>query len=307
MKVTEVSVNNTYKASMFEMIFSDKKELLSLYNAVNGTSYADPGLLTINTLENAIYMSMHNDISFVIDSRLSLFEHQSTYSPNLPLRFLFYVSDLYSAIVKDSNLYGTKLVEIPAPKFIIFYNGMDECPDRQELKLSTAYSVQDKKPSLELRATLLNINPGHNKKLMKSCKTLKDYSEYVSRVRHYAENMDISDAVEQAITECIKEGILADFLMKNRAEAKKMSIYEYDEVKHMRQTREEGYEDGYNTGYDNGYGNGYGNGYNKGCENERDRVNLLNAKLYETGRIEDILKAANDIVYQQSLFEEFGL
>ena len=291
MKVTEVSVNNTYKASMFEMIFSDKKELLSLYNAVNGTSYADPGLLTINTLENAIYMSMHNDISFVIDSRLSLFEHQSTYSPNLPLRFLFYVSDLYSAIVKDSNLYGTKLVEIPAPKFIIFYNGMDECPDRQELKLSTAYSVQDKKPSLELRATLLNINPGHNKKLMKSCKTLKDYSEYVSRVRHYAENRDISDAVEQAITECIKEGILADFLMKNRAEAKKMSIYEYDEVKHMRQTREEGYEDG----------------YNKGCENERDRVNLLNLKLYEAGRMEDLVKAASDKAFQQSLFEEFGL
>ena len=222
MKVTEVSVNNTYKASMFEMIFSDKKELLSLYNAVNGTSYADPGLLTINTLENAIYMSMHNDISFVIDSRLSLFEHQSTYSPNLPLRFLFYVSDLYSAIVKDSNLYGTKLVEIPAPKFIIFYNGMDECPDRQELKLSAAYSMQNQKPSLELVATLLNINPGHNKKLMKSCKTLKDYSEYVSRVRHYAQVMDISNAVEQAITECIKEGILADFLMKNRAEAKNL-------------------------------------------------------------------------------------
>ena len=82
-----------------------------------------------------------------------------------------------------------------------------------------------------------------------------------------------------------------------------MSIYEYDEVKHMRQTREEGYEEGYNTGYDNGYGNGY----DKGCENERDRVNLLNAKLYETGRIEDIIKAAHDNAYQQSLFEEFGL
>ena len=287
MTVTEVSVNNTYKASMFEMIFSDKKELLSLYNAVNGTGYTDPGLLTVNTLENAIYMSMHNDVSFVIDSRLSLFEHQSTYSPNLPLRFLFYVSDLYSAIVKDSNLYGTKVVEIPAPKFIIFYNGIDECPDRRELKLSAAYSVQDKKPSLELKATLLNINPGHNKKLMKACKTLKDYSEYVSRVRHYAQTMDISDAVEQAITECIKEGILAGFLMENRAEAKKMSIYEYDEVKHMRQTREEGYEEG--------------------CKNERDRVNLLNTKLYETGRIEDIIKAAHDNAYQQSLFEEFGL
>ena len=112
-----------------------------------------------------------------------------------------------------------------------------------------------------------------------------------SRVRHYAENMDISDAVEQAITECIKEGILADFLMKNRAEAKKMSIYEYDEVKHMRQTREEGYEDG----------------YNKGCENERDRVNLLNLKLCEAGRMEDLVKAASDKAFQQSLFEELGL
>ena len=173
----------------------------------------------------------------------------------------------------------------------LFYNGIDECPDRQELKLSAAYSVQDQKPSLELMAILLNINPGHNKKLMKSCKTLKDYSEYVSRVRHYAQVMDISNAVEQAITECIKDGILADFLMKNRAEAKKMSIYEYDEVKHMRQTREEGYEEG--------YGNGYGDG--------QDKINLLILKLYEAGRMEDLVKAAGDKTYQQSLFEEFGL
>ena len=295
MKVSEVTAKHTYKASMFEMIFSNEKELLSLYNGVNETDYADPGLLEVNTLENAIYMSMHNDVSFVIDSRLSLFEHQSTYSPNLPLRFLFYVSDLYSAMVKDCNLYGSKLVKIPAPKFIIFYNGIEEYPDRQELKLSGAYSVQDKKPSLELKATLLNINPGHNKKLMKACRSLRDYSEYVSRVRHYAKGMDISDAVEQAISECIREGILADFLMKNRAEAKKMSIYEYDEVKHMHQTREEGYEDGYNTGFDKGYDN---------CQ---DRLNLLNLKLYNAGRTEDLIKAAGDKAYQQSLFEEFGL
>ena len=103
------------------------------------------------------------------------------------------------------------------------------------------------------------------------------------------------DAVEQAISECIREGILADFLMKNRAEAKKVSIYEYDEVKHMRQTREEGYGDGYNTGFDKGYDN---------CQ---DRLNLLNLKLYNAGRTEDLIKAAGDKAYQQSLFEEFGL
>ena len=94
MTVMEVTVNDTYKARVFEMIFSDKKELLTLYNAVSGTNYTDPNQLEINTLKNAIYMSMHNDVSFIIDSRLSLYEHQSTYSPNLPLRYLFYVADL---------------------------------------------------------------------------------------------------------------------------------------------------------------------------------------------------------------------
>ncbi len=81
--------NRIYKSRLFVMIFSDRKELLELYNAMSGKHYTDPELLTINTLENAIYMSMQNDVSFLIDSRLSLYEHQSTYSPNLPLRFFF--------------------------------------------------------------------------------------------------------------------------------------------------------------------------------------------------------------------------
>lgn len=244
----QVIQNREYKSRMFEMIFSEKKELLSLYNAVNGTDYTDPEQLEVNTLENAIYMSMHNDVSFIINSQLSLYEHQSTYNPNLPLRYLFYTADLYSEMTKDVNLYGTKIVKLPTPKFIIFYNGIEEYPDKKELRLSDAYTVQGRKPDLELKATMLNINRGRNKKLLNECRTLKDYSEYVARVRSYAEEMDTVDAVEHAITECIREGILREFLLKNRAEAKKMSIYEYDEERHMRQTREEGYEEGFDEG-----------------------------------------------------------
>ena len=107
--------NRLYKSHLFVMIFEDKEKLLELYNAVSGSDYRDPELLEINTLENAIYMSMKNDISFLIDARLSLYEHQSTYSPNLPLRFLFYLSDLYSGMTRDANLYGTKKVQIPPP------------------------------------------------------------------------------------------------------------------------------------------------------------------------------------------------
>ena len=194
-------VRHNYKARLFEMLYRDKKELLELYNAVNSTNYTDPEALEINTLENAIYLSMHNDISFVIDSRLSLYEHQSTYSPNLPLRYLMYVSDLYSKITKDANLYGSKAVKIPPPKFLIFYNGVENRPEREEIRLSDAYTIEDPDPSLELRAVILNINPGNNEALVSACKSLKDYVEYTSRVRTYAEEMDIEEAVEKAITE----------------------------------------------------------------------------------------------------------
>ena len=234
------------------MLFSDRNELLKLYNAINGTSYDDPQLLQINTLENAVYMSMQNDVSFIIDMRLNLYEHQSTYSPNLPVRYLLYVADVYSDYTKDMNLYGSRAVQLPTPKFVIFYNGQAEQPDRKELKLSELFTIPEPDPSLELKAVMLNINKGHNRILMETCKTLQDYAEYTSRVRTYAAEMSLDEAVERAITECIREGILADFLKKNRAEAKKVSIYEYDEERHMRQTREEGVAEGYANGITDG-------------------------------------------------------
>lgn len=243
-----LTANRTYKSRIFAMLFSDRNELLKLYNAINGTSYDDPDLLQINTLENAVYMSMQNDVSFIIELGLNLYEHQSTHSPNLPVRYLLYVADVYSDYTKDMNLYGTKAVKLPTPKFVIFYNGQAEQPDRKELKLSELFTVPEEAPSLELKAVMLNINKGHNRKLMETCKTLHDYAEYTSRVREYAAEISLDEAVERAITECISEDILADFLRKNRAEAKKVSIYEYDEERHMRQTREEGMEEGYSQG-----------------------------------------------------------
>ena len=245
-------VNRLYKSRIFAMLYSDKKELLDLYNAISGKHYEDPELLEINTLENAIYMSMHNDVSFLIDFRLSLYEHQSTYSPNLPLRYLFYIADLYSGITKDENLYGTRCVQIPAPQFVIFYNGSEKLPDRTVLKLADAYSVKEDSPALELIAIMLNINSGHNEVLKNTCKSLKDYSEYTRRVREYAEVRPLEVAVEQAIMECIEEGILSEFLRKNRAEAKLVSIYEYDQEKHMRQEREASWEAGMEKGMEKG-------------------------------------------------------
>lgn len=243
---------HTQKSRIFEMVFSDKRELLELYNAVNDTNYDDPELLEINTLKNAIYMSMHNDVSFLIDSRLALYEHQSTYSPNLPLRYLMYVTDLYSRMTKDENLYGTRIVQLPTPRFLVFYNGTTNLPDVLELKLSDAFQIKEETYSLELKAILLNINPGHNQKLLDTCKTLGDYSRYTDKVRTYAKTMGLREAVEKAIEECIRDDVLSDFLRNNRSEAMSVSIYEYDEERTMRQLREEAFEDGMALGIEEG-------------------------------------------------------
>ena len=248
MNNVSLPVNRIYKDRLYKMIFNDKSELLKLYNAINGTHYDDPAMLTITTLDNAIYMTMENDLSFIIDMRLALYEQQSTVNPNLPLRFLMYIKDIYSAYTKDMNIYGSKKVQIPLPSFVIFYNGVKSQPDRTEFLLSELFHPTTDQPALELKAVMLNINKGHNQELMNACHTLRDYSEYVARIRTYSAEMPLTDAVEKAITECIHENILRDFLLKNRAEAKAMSIYEYDEEKTLRMFREEGYEDGERNG-----------------------------------------------------------
>lgn len=241
-----------YKDRVFRMIFKDKEKLLELYNAINETNYQNPEELEVTTLENAIYMSLKNDLSFVLQDYLSLYEHQSTKNSNMPLRNLFYISEVYSNLTKNKNLYGSKLVQIPAPKFVIFYNGTDKMPERMEQRLSEAYLHFEGEPELELCTTVLNINLGCNQQLAEKCRTLWEYMMFVDKIRKYQKEYSLTQAVEFTIAECIKEGILKEFLEKNRAEVKKVSIYEYDEEKHMQMEREDAWEEGHAAGWNEG-------------------------------------------------------
>ena len=252
--------------TVFIMVFEDKKNLLELYNAMTGKHYTDPEQLEINTLENAVYMSMKNDLSFLIDGRLSLYEHQSTYNPNLPLRFLIYISQLYAGMTRNENLYGTKTVRIPPPEFIIFYNGEKDMPEETLLKLSDMYGVKVEDPKLELKATMLNISGSNNSRLKEACRTLKDYAVYTDKIRLYSKEQPLAEAVERAIDECIAEDVLKDFLTKHRAEAKAMSIFEYDQEKHIRQEREEAWEEGRASGLQEGRASGLQEGRASGLQ-----------------------------------------
>lgn len=253
-KTTEVVRN--YKDTVFRMLFQDKVHLLELYNAVNQTAYENPEELEIVTLENAVYLGMKNDVAFLIDFHLYLYEHQSTVNSNMPLRFLQYVAREYEKFIQQNLLYRSRRTRIPAPRFCVFYNGKEKQPERWTECLSQAFETKEPEPALELKVEFFNINSGMNETLMKNCKTLSEYMQYVNLVREKAEQMLLQDAVNQAVDFCIRKGILSEFLRQNKAEVTAMSIFEYDEegVRKMWQedAREEGLAEGRAEGLQQG-------------------------------------------------------
>ena len=278
--------NRKYKDRLFQKVFEKKEDLLSLYNAVNHTSYKNADELEITTLDDVIYLSMKNDLSFIISATLNLYEHQSTFNENMPIRGLLYFARLYEAYIKKNKLdiYGRKLIILPEPCYIVFYNGRSSQPDEMELKLSDAFQADNSNPVLECRARMININLGHNQELMEGCKRLWDYSYFIAEVN---KNFDKGDALEKAIKKamdvCIEKGVLLDILEKSRNEVFNMLLTEYDEKLHMKTL------------------------YEQGRDKERERMNKLIIILSEEGKTEELVKAAKDPVYQEKLFKEYNL
>jgi hypothetical protein len=231
------------------MIFSTRENLLSLYNAVNHSHYTDASELEIVTLKNAVYMNMKNDQAFLLDMQLNLYEHQSTWNPNMPLRFLMYVAKEYQMLVRNQTLYASALVKVPTPHFVVFYNGETEQEAETILRLSHSFQQKTDKPELELMVRVLNINLDKKQEVLEACQLLKEYMLLVNKIRRYTdEYKDINQAVEQAVTECIEENILADFLRKNRAEAIEMCIFEYDDKREKELIRKAEYAEGMKEG-----------------------------------------------------------
>lgn len=183
----------------------------------------------------------------------------------MPLRNLFYVASLYTRMVDDEKLLSRKAVKLPKPYFVVFYNGTDKQPERLLLKLSELYEagsgekrirIMEEQPELELKTLVININKGYNEELKESCRDLYGYMVYVDKVREFAKIYPLETAVKMAVSYCIENDILAEFLTKCRAEVMSMSIFEYDQEKHFRQIAEEnraaGWEEGRKTGHREG-------------------------------------------------------
>ena len=247
-----VVADRKYKDRVFRAVFKEKKDLLELYNALRGSDYTNPEDLEINTLENAVYMKMKNDLSFLIKGEQKLYEHQSTINPNMPLRGLFYLTDLFRKMIgaEGRKLYGSGRIQISTPYYVVFYNGTKDQPDRQLMRLSDSYTVKgEEPPCLEMTALVLNVNLGHNQELMEKCRKLQEYAQFVAAVRRYHEkDADLTTAINHAIDECIQNNILAEFLIKNRAEVMDMLWYEYNEEEHIASEKEISFAEGETAG-----------------------------------------------------------
>ena len=224
------NVTSKFKDNVFCMLYRDKRNLLELYNALNNSAYTNVDDLQVTTLNGGSYMKYKNDASFLLCMSLYMFEQQSSKNPNMPLRFLHYVSDVFRELFSNSMLHRRSMIKIPVPHFVTFYNGLEKwIEDEDEIRLSDMYEIPTDNPELELKVRVININKDVH--ILNKCKTLRDYMTFVNKVRFKmgVEGDDVRIAVTEAMNECIDENILVDFFEQHREEVVEVSIYDYDE------------------------------------------------------------------------------
>ena len=261
------AINRKYKDSVFRTLFSDEDKLIELYNALFDTNYGPDANIEIVTLEDVVFRVLKNDVAFVMEnSFIVLAEHQSTICNNMPLRDLIYMSAMLQRMINTDELYRKKLLKIPRPTFIVFYDGKEDFPEYQEMKLSDAFlGDDDGEIALQLTVGVYNINSDKNNEILKKCETLKQYSLFVERVRTLQEKDQLTASrITELISGCIDSGILPEFLKKYGTEMVEMLFRELTREEDMEISRLDGYDDGLEEGLRKGRAEGEATGLEKG-------------------------------------------
>jgi hypothetical protein len=210
----------------------------------------------IATLDDVLFSARRNDVAFIVNDKIVvLIEHQSTVSENMPLRLLLYIARIYEKLVENDAVYKKKLLPIPKPDFIVLYNGADLYPDKKTLRLSDAYKerVSGVGGALELEALVININEGCNEDIVSKCGDLSGYARFVGKVRaNQGAGLSIDAAVTKAAEDCIKEGVLEEFLKLHTSEVLNMLTAEWDITRARKVWEQEAWEDGIEKGIEKG-------------------------------------------------------
>lgn len=229
------TINRLYKDRLFRLLFADEKNkanALALYNALNNSNYTNVDELEFNTLDNVIHLGMKNDLSFIVADSMSLYEQQASHNPNMPLRGFLYFAKLYNKYLakQGKSLHSESLLTIPTPRFVVFYNGIAKRPATEKLRLSNAFLVPDTSGEFEWTATVINLNHKDNTGLLERCRPLYEYTTLISRIQQYKEQeLSLQEAVDKAVDDCIRDGILVEFLTAHRTEVLQLFLEELDE------------------------------------------------------------------------------
>jgi hypothetical protein len=269
-----MGANTKYKDTVFSKLFSKPDILRELYCALDNVSLPKDIPITVNTLQDALVKEKVNDLSFEIGGKIIvLIEHQSTINPNMPLRLLLYISEIYDLIAKDGRIYSKRLIRLPAPEFIVLYNGEEYYPEEGELKLSDAFKnpadlgLPCKCPALEMTVRVININEGRNAEMARKCKELAQYSAFIEKVRSYEKmGMKLVKAIKRAVEYCLKHDILKEFLEQNSRRVVNMVLTQWNFKDAMRWNRKEGREEGLEEGWEGGLEKGRVEGREEGRE-----------------------------------------
>ena len=261
----KVKTNRKYKDRLFQLLFGSEKykeNTLSLYNALNGTAYTNVEDIEIYTIDDVIYIDMKNDVAFILDSEMNLWEHQSTYNPNMPLRGLLYFGKLYDKYVIDTyrDIYRNKLVTLPTPKYIVFYNGEEERPAIEKLKLSDAFMKKDAGMDFEWSAIVINLNHPEIDPNLLACKALAEYIAFVKKVQSHKQSSNLTEAINKAVDACIKEDILKDILLQHKAEVIELVLTTFNKELHEKYLKEDAREEGFAEGKAEGKAEGLSEG-----------------------------------------------
>ena len=285
--ITIETKNREVKSDVFSLLMEEKENALQVYNALNGSDYKDPEMVEIVKLETGISLTIRNDASFILDMYLSIYEHQSSFNPNMPLRMLIYVAEIFKGYVKamEYDLFGHRRIELPTPKFVVFYNGTENRPAQEVMRLSDLFHHKEEKPELELMCAVYNINPGNNSDFMGKCSILNQYTAFIEKVRDNQTN-NVESPIKQAIDYCIEHDILRDFLSrKGDAVLRIMTIdmtWEAREKLIRRDEREEGRAEGREEGREEERLN---------TEREKERADAAEDKVNElSNRIKELEK-----------------
>jgi len=242
-----------YRDTLIRKLFEDKERAIELCNAITGSNFPRDTKVILCDLDNSL-TRRYNDLAFAIDDQLLfMIEHQSTISPNLPLRFLSYVTDiLYAWFVQVKELYKKKLYQIPVPKLYVLYNG-DKPLQETQLKLSDAFYFHDEEASLELVVEVIDVNYQSGHEILEKCDSLKGYSYLIDQIRiHMACGYSRDEAIGMCIDLCIEEGVLSDFLKQHYQEVARMINFQYDQELEYQAIREEERAEGWQEGHQEG-------------------------------------------------------